>query len=66
MSLVKYNRVHVRISEISGPLDGQEIIVKAWVRSFRPQAKVAFIVLSDGSSSRTIQAITDSLVMIES
>lgn len=66
MSQVKYKREHTRIFEISGPLDGQEIVVKAWVRSFRPQAKVAFIVLSDGSSSKTIQAITDSIAMIES
>jgi len=39
--------------------EGQEIVVKGWIRSIRVSKSFSFIVLNDGSSQKDIQIIAD-------
>ena len=39
--------------------DGQEIVVKGWVRTKRGQANIVFINLNDGSTIKNIQAVVE-------
>uniref|UniRef100_A0A6C0H083 asparagine--tRNA ligase n=1 Tax=viral metagenome TaxID=1070528 RepID=A0A6C0H083_9ZZZZ len=64
--MIKYSRQHTLISDIDINLENKEILFIGWIRSVRLQAKIGFIVLYDGTTSNTIQAITESSEIIES
>jgi len=63
--MTSYKQKHIDISKITSALLSTTITVNGWVRSLRIQATVAFIELHDGSTSKTIQLITEDLSIIE-
>jgi len=65
MLLKTYNQKYTDISKISTKLISNTITVNGWVRTTRIQSTVAFIELHDGSTSKTIQLITENLELIE-
>jgi asparaginyl-tRNA synthetase len=58
-NLVKYKQSYVDIKDINSNLLNQTIIVNGWIRNKRIQASLAFIEVFDGSTSKTIQVITE-------
>ena len=64
-SLITYKQKHIDISKITSTLLGSSITINGWVRTFRAQATVAFIEVHDGSTSKTIQLITEDLSLID-
>lgn len=63
--MTSYKQKHIDISKITSALLSTTITVNGWVRTARVQASVAFIELHDGSTSKTIQLITEDLSLIE-
>ena len=64
-SLIKYQQKYTDINAINFGLLGQSILVNGWVRNKRIQASLAFIEVFDGSTSKTIQVITENKEFIE-
>jgi asparaginyl-tRNA synthetase len=64
-NLVKYQQKYTDINAINFSLLGQSILVNGWVRNKRIQASLAFIEIFDGSTSKTIQVITENKEFIE-
>jgi asparaginyl-tRNA synthetase len=65
MDLVQYKQKHTNICCISVKNAGQTLLVNGWVRNTRVQASVGFVELFDGSTSKTIQLISESKEIIE-
>jgi asparaginyl-tRNA synthetase len=63
--LVKYQQQYIDINKVDETLLGQTIIVNGWVRNKRIQANLAFVEIFDGSTSKTIQVITEDKELIE-
>jgi asparaginyl-tRNA synthetase len=64
-SLITYKQKHTDISKITSMLLESIITINGWVRTIRVQATVAFVEVHDGSTSKTIQLITEDLSLIE-
>jgi len=64
-TLVKYQQQYMDISKINTTLLDQTIIINGWIRNKRIQANLAFIEMFDGSTSKTIQVITEDKEFIE-
>jgi asparaginyl-tRNA synthetase len=64
-TLVSYKQQHVDIKDINTSLLNTTILINGWARTVRLQATIAFIELYDGSTSKTIQIITEDLSLIE-
>jgi len=65
MDLVKYVQKHTSISSISVKNAGQTLLLNGWARNTRVQATVGFVELFDGSTSKTIQLISEEKDHIE-
>ena len=65
MEPVKYKQKHVDISSIGLSLAGTNVLVNGWIRNTRVQAAVAFVELFDGTTSKTIQLITEEKAFID-
>ena len=65
MELVTYKQKHTNVSDINVSLLDKEITVNGWLRNTRIQAAMAFLELFDGSTSKTIQLITEDLSHLE-
>jgi aspartyl/asparaginyl-tRNA synthetase len=63
--MTSYKQKYIDISKITPALLCNTITVNGWIRTARVQASVAFIELHDGSTSKTIQLITEDLLLIE-
>jgi asparaginyl-tRNA synthetase len=59
MAKVTYKQKHTSISDIDISLIDKEIIINGWIRNTRIQQTVGFLELHDGSTSKTIQVITE-------
>ena len=59
-SLIKYRQTYVDIKDINSNLLNKTIQVNGWVRNKRIQANLAFVEVFDGSTSKTIQIVTES------
>jgi aspartyl/asparaginyl-tRNA synthetase len=64
--MVSYKRKHTLICDISVSLIDTEIQVVGWIRTLRLQASRGFLEIFDGSTSKTIQGMTEDVSMIES
>jgi asparaginyl-tRNA synthetase len=64
--MVSYKRKHTLICDISVSLIDIEIQVVGWIRTLRLQASRGFLEIFDGSTSKTIQGMTEDVSMIES
>jgi asparaginyl-tRNA synthetase len=67
--MVSYKRKHTLICDINVSLidtPKSQINVVGWIRTLRLQASRGFLEIFDGSTSRTIQGITEDVSMIES
>lgn len=58
-SKVVYKQAHIDIKDISPKLLKQQIKINGWVRNARIQASLAFVEVYDGSTSKTIQLISE-------
>jgi asparaginyl-tRNA synthetase len=58
-SKVVHKQTHIDIKDISPKLLSQQIKINGWVRNARIQASLAFIEVYDGSTSKTIQLISE-------
>jgi asparaginyl-tRNA synthetase len=65
MALVRHRQKHTDIKEITTQLLNTTIIVNGWIRNIRTQAKLAFVEVFDGSTSKTVQLVTEDLQIIE-
>ena len=63
--LIKYHQSYVDIKNIDLSLLDETILVNGWVRNKRIQANLAFVEVFDGSTSKTIQVITEDKTFIE-
>ena len=54
-----YIQRHTNISDISVELLDSEILVNGWIRNIRIQSNLAFVEIYDGSTSKSIQAISE-------
>jgi asparaginyl-tRNA synthetase len=59
MAKVTYKQKHTSISDIDISLIDKEITINGWIRNTRIQQTVGFLELHDGSTSKTIQVITE-------
>lgn len=64
-NLVTYNQKHTDIKKIDTSLVGQTIHINGWARTTRIQSTIAFIEVYDGSTSKTIQLISEDPKLIE-
>jgi len=60
ITLVTYQQKYTDIKKIDATLLDQTILVNGWVRNKRIQANLAFVEVFDGSTSKTIQVVTES------
>jgi len=58
-SLIKYQQQYIDIKNIDTSLLNETVLVNGWVRNKRIQANLAFVEVFDGSTSKTIQVITE-------
>ena len=65
MALVKYKQKHIDICDLFVSMAGSTVLVNGWLRNIRAQAAVAFLEVFDGSTSKTIQLITEDPVIID-
>jgi len=56
---MQYIQRHTNISDISLELLDSEILVNGWIRNTRIQSNLAFVEIYDGSTSKSIQAISE-------
>ena len=54
-----YIQRHTNISDISVELLDSEILVNGWIRNIRIQSNLVFVEIYDGSTSKSIQAISE-------
>lgn len=59
VTLVTYQQKYTDIKKIDETLLDQTILVNGWVRNKRIQANLAFVEVFDGSTSKTIQVVTE-------
>jgi len=59
MSLVTYKQKYLEIKAIDPTITGKEILVNGWIRNIRFQSAMVFVELYDGSSSKTLQLISE-------
>ena len=59
-NLVKYRQPYIDIKDINDNSLNDTIVVNGWVRNKRIQANLAFVEMFDGSTSKTIQVVTES------
>ena len=64
MSLVTHKQKHTDISQITPALLNQTITVNGWTRNIRLQAGLAFVEVFDGSTSKTVQLISEDSTII--
>jgi len=57
--LVTYKQKHISISQLSLDMVNSEVLINGWIRNLRIQASLAFAEVYDGSTSKTIQLITE-------
>jgi len=57
--LVTHKQKHTDISQISTSLLNQTITVNGWTRNIRLQANLAFVEVFDGSTSKTVQLLSE-------
>ena len=50
--------LHATIKELAGKPVGEPVQVRGWVLSVRPQKRIAFIDLTDGTTVRALQVVT--------
>lgn len=65
MALINHTQRHTDISDINPSLLNQSVLVNGWVRNIRLQANLAFVEVFDGSSSKTIQLISEDPQIID-
>ena len=49
----------IKIKELLGMKPGEDVLVKAWVRTKRGNKEIAFIALNDGSTVKNLQVVVD-------
>jgi asparaginyl-tRNA synthetase len=59
MSLVSFKQSHLDIQELNPSLLNTHVKINGWVRNIRIQANLAFIEVFDGSTSKTVQLVTE-------
>lgn len=64
--MTTYKQKHINISDINASHIDTEVLINGWVRNTRIQATLAFIEVFDGSTSKTIQLVTEDSSHIES
>lgn len=65
-NLVTYKQKHIDIKDIHTKSNlHKTLLINGWARTVRIQATIAFIELYDGSTSHTIQVITEDPTLIE-
>ena len=62
---MQYIQRHTNISDISVELLDSEILVNGWIRNTRIQSNLAFVEIYDGSTSKSIQAISEDCDLTE-
>jgi asparaginyl-tRNA synthetase len=62
--MTSYKQKYINISDIDISFLDKEITVNGWVRNFRFQTNINFIEVFDGSTSKTIQLITENSEII--
>jgi len=65
ITLVKYNQQYTDIKNIDITLIDKTILINRWIRNKRIQSSLAFIEVFDGSTSKTIQVITENKEFID-
>jgi asparaginyl-tRNA synthetase len=63
--LVTYNQKYIDIKKIDTSLIGQTILINGWARTTRIQSTIAFVEVYDGSTSKTIQLISEDPILID-
>jgi len=65
MDLFKYKQEHTDIKDVLVLKVGTDVLVRGWARNTRLQATVAFVEIYDGSTSKTLQVITENPEFID-
>jgi len=58
-----YIQKHTNISDVSIQHLDSELLINGWIRNTRIQSSLAFVEIYDGSTSKSIQAISEDSVM---
>jgi small subunit ribosomal protein S1 len=66
MSLVQYKQSHRDIKSIDQSLIKSEVLINGWVRNLRVQATMGFVEVFDGSTSKTLQLVTEDPAHLDS
>ena len=59
MAKITFRQNYTNISDLNTSMIGNEVTINGWIRNTRIQQTLAFLELHDGSSSKTIQIITE-------
>lgn len=66
MALVQYKQSHRDIKSIDQSLIKSEVLINGWIRNIRVQATMGFVEVFDGSTSKTLQLVTEDPAHLDS
>ena len=63
--MTTYKQKHINISDLSTDLIDSEVLINGWIRNLRLQSNLSFVEVYDGTTSKTVQLITEQMSHFE-